>query len=115
MKYFKPSEFVCRCCGKGKLQESTLEKLDKAREVAGTPFYINSGFRCEAHNRSVGGVKESSHTRGYAVDIRINVDTSAQIIEALKESGFNRIGVASNFVHVDDDPDKPTNVTWKYK
>ena len=34
------------------------------------PLIINSGFRTEAVNKAVGGVKESNHLSGCAVDIR---------------------------------------------
>lgn len=32
---------------------------------------INSGLRCEAHSKKVGGAKESQHMKGTAADIRI--------------------------------------------
>ena len=114
MKYFKPSEFVCKCCGRGELQPSTIEKMDMAREIAGIPFYVNSAFRCEAHNRAVGGKQNSAHTRGYAVDIKCNRETKKVILEAVKQAGFRRIGLASNFIHVDDDPSLHSPTTWTY-
>ena len=53
----------------GKMNKEFLFKLDEARMLAGTPFKITSGYRTEAHNKKVGGVKGSSHTKGCAVDI----------------------------------------------
>ena len=35
------------------------------------PIIINSGYRSEAVNKAVGGVKGSNHLTGYAVDIRV--------------------------------------------
>lgn len=97
------------------MQNSTLVKLAKARELAGIPFVISSGYRTEAHNYKVGGVLKSAHTRGYAVDIAAeNGRARLLMIEALLKAGFNRIGVAKSFVHVDDDPDKPSKVMWTY-
>jgi uncharacterized protein YcbK (DUF882 family) len=34
------------------------------------PIFINSGFRSEAVNKAIGGVKGSTHLTGCAVDIR---------------------------------------------
>lgn len=114
MKYFKESEFACKCCGVSKMQDSTTQMADAAREKAGIPFYINSGYRCEAHNRAVGGKQDSAHTKGYAFDVRINEDTKATILGALKTVGFKRIGIASNFIHVDNDPSLPSPANWVY-
>jgi hypothetical protein len=30
------------------------------------------------------------------------------------EAGFNRIGISSTFIHVDNDPSKPEDVIWLY-
>jgi hypothetical protein len=30
------------------------------------------------------------------------------------EAGFNRIGIAPTFIHVDNDPSKPEDVIWLY-
>ena len=43
--------------------------LEPARILVG-PIIINSGFRCEAVNRKVGGVHNSQHLIGQAADIR---------------------------------------------
>ena len=43
--------------------------LEPARLIV-DPIIINSGFRCEAVNRQVGGVKNSQHLIGQAADIR---------------------------------------------
>ena len=45
--------------------------LEPARLIVG-PIIINSGFRSEAVNRQVGGVKNSQHLIGQAADIRPN-------------------------------------------
>ena len=43
--------------------------LEPARFLVG-PIIVTSGFRCEAVNRKVGGVKNSQHLVGQAADIR---------------------------------------------
>ena|SRR3990167_3029418 len=117
MLHFKIQEFDSPDKpGSGKnMQKSTLEMLDKARGLADIPFVINSGFRTDVHNRRVGGVDSSAHTGGYAVDIKATEGRQRFIIlRALMGVGFNRLGIASTFIHVDNDPEKPENVLWKY-
>lgn len=117
MKFFKEEEFRCKCgCGRAEMMPSTLDKLDKAREIANTPFKITSGFRCKGHNEAVGGKSEGAHTSGYAIDIAASTSPSRYaIMKALLEVGFTRIGIGSNFIHADDDPSKPSEVMWEYQ
>ena len=98
-----------------------LDMLDDARAIAGIPFKINSGYRSEQHNEKVGGKlktpssKGSSHMYGLAADISVkNSLDRFTIIDALIEAGFNRIGIANSFIHVDSDPDKSQYVIWTY-
>lgn len=116
MKYFKPEEFKCKCgCDRNEMMPTTLEKLDKARELAGVPFKITSGYRCEAHNKVVGGKSESAHTQGYAVDIEASMSPSRYaILKALLAVGFTRIGIGKTFIHADDAPMLPQKVIWEY-
>lgn len=115
IRYFKPEEFKCPCCGECKIHKDLVVSLDMAREMAGIPFVITSGFRCEKHNREVGGKPDSAHLKGWAVDIKATDSrTRYKIITALINCGFNRIGIAKNFIHADKDPDKPKEVIWVY-
>lgn len=100
--------------GTGTLMDATfLSMIDEARTTANIPFKINSGFRTEKHNKKVGGVKGSSHTRGFAADIKC-VDSNSRfiILSALISVGFNRIGIYKTFIHCDIDNDKPRNMIW---
>jgi uncharacterized protein YcbK (DUF882 family) len=117
MKYFKLSEFDSPdLVGSGEaMDKEFLSKLDQARSLAGVPFKITSGYRSEAHNRKVGGVSGSSHTKGLAADIACTDSVKRhKIITSLLKAGFTRIGIAKTFIHVDNDPSKPANVTWLY-
>jgi uncharacterized protein YcbK (DUF882 family) len=117
LKHFKLSEFDSPDLpGSGeKMSRKFLKMLDEAREIADTPFVINSGYRTDSHNNYVGGKSNSSHLKGMAVDIRCHDDASrSKIIEALIKVGFNRIGVAKTFIHVDNDPQKNSNRIWVY-
>ena len=44
--------------------------LEPARKAIDCPIIVNSGFRSEAVNRRVGGVRNSQHLLGQAADIR---------------------------------------------
>lgn len=112
-KHFKFSEFACKCgCGENKISHEFVKKLDACREEAGVPFLITSGYRCVKHNKKVGGVADSSHTRGYAADIAFGRNMTV-ILGACRKH-FKRVGVYKNknFVHVDIDPDK-TDAVWQ--
>ena len=92
-----------------------LQKLDNAREIAGIPFKINSGYRSREHNKKVGGKPKSSHLVGKAVDIAYSNSRERWIIvTGLQEAGFNRLGIAKGFVHADTDETKTPNVIWTY-
>ena len=117
MRYFQPSEFACKCgrCGGGadRMVSDLLDRLDEARAMAGIPFVISSGYRCPAHNKVVGGVADSAHTRGYAADIRCtDSHTRFAVLRALLEVGFRRIELAPTWIHVDCDPAKPRDVAF---
>ena len=117
MKYFKYSEFDSPdLLGSGlKMDKVTLEKLDRCRGLADIPFIITSGVRTIAHNKKCGGVSDSSHLKGYAVDIRCsNSSDRFKIINSALEVGFTRIGISSNFIHLDYDPYKVSQVIWTY-
>lgn len=45
--------------------------LDPLREAYGEAITVNSGYRCPALNKAVGGVKSSQHQTGEAADITV--------------------------------------------
>lgn len=45
--------------------------LDPLREAWGGPIHVNSGYRCRALNKAVGGAAGSQHMRGEAADITV--------------------------------------------
>ena len=114
MKYFKENEVTCKDnCGMT-IKDDLKILLDTLRENIGMPLSINSGARCPEHNKKVGASPTSSHTKGLAVDIRANSDlTKAKIIHYATKLGFNRIGIAKTFIHLDIDKSKSPAV-WDY-
>lgn len=122
LKYFKLSEFDCPFEeGSGsKMNYTFLEKLDKARGLAGIPFKITSGYRTKEYNedlirRNYKASKNSSHLKALASDISVKDSKSRFIVfNSLLLAGFTRIGIADTFIHVDLDTDKTQNVIWTY-
>ena len=51
------------------LEQLVDNVLDPLREKYGKPIRVNSGYRCEALNKAVGGAKTSQHLTGLAADI----------------------------------------------
>lgn len=114
IRHFSPGEF-----GEGEpgveIDKTLVEMLDAAREIAGTPFRINSGLRTKQRNAEVGGAENSAHLTGHAVDIAAS--SSAQrfaIVNAALAVGFKRVGIAKTFVHLDTHPTHPQPSIWLY-
>ena len=60
--------------------------LEVLRERAGGPIRINSGYRSPQLNRKIGGVKNSNHLTGCAVDIRVTgMEQAKQYAEILRK------------------------------
>jgi hypothetical protein len=56
-----------------------LMLLEKIRGVLGRPVAVESGFRCVAVNRAVGGSDTSQHTKGQAADIRTKIMSNYEL------------------------------------
>lgn len=107
-KYFRPSEIVG-------LKPELVAKLDEARGIAGVPFVIGSGLRSPDRNEVVGGVENSAHLTGEAVDIRCPYSVNRlKMIKAFLQVGFTRIGIGKDFIHVDISKTLPDDVCWTY-
>ena len=105
-KYFTEKEVIG-------LDSTLCKMLDLARDHAGIPFIITSGKRSIEHNKEVGGVADSSHISGLAVDIRAGDDTTrAKVLMGLIKAGFQRIGIYSSHIHADIDTSKKNPVVW---
>ncbi len=109
---FNLSEFECSCCKQVKLDSELLKRLQAIRTQTGLPLRINSGYRCPAHNRKVGGSSGSQHMMGKAADIVIVGMPIAQQ-QRICEQHFagQGIGKANTFTHVDV---RGSHARWSY-
>ena len=79
--------------------------LEPARLIVG-PIIINSGFRCEAVNRKVGGVRNSQHLIGQAADIRPrDPDQFQRLVDFLRHHDLtDQLLTGSNWLHISWNP-----------
>lgn len=69
IKYFKKSEFTCKCgCNLNNIDINLVKILDEIRTHFNKPVIITSGTRCTKHNKNVGGKSYSRHLIGKAAD-----------------------------------------------
>lgn len=63
--------------------------LDPIREAWGKSLHVNSGYRCPALNKAVGGKSTSQHLKGEAADITTGSKAdNKKLFEMIKESGL---------------------------
>jgi lysozyme family protein len=120
LRHFQPSDFLTKGGAnvKNGLNErppralwpnvvKLVEVLDELRERLGHPIVLNSVYRGEAYNRSVGGASGSQHKKFCAGDFRVigfgrPADWASALRKMRAEKFFQGgIGVYETFVHVD--------------
>lgn len=70
------------------LLELIVYCLQPIRDKLNKPMIISSGYRCEELNNKIGGVKNSQHTKGQAVDFKVNGMTAREVIDFIVDNGF---------------------------
>lgn len=109
IKHFRRVEFKCRCgniyCNgyPAEPQEKLVRVADKVREHFGATATVSSGLRCTQHNANVGGVSNSRHLTGKAMDFCISGKTASQVLAYVQQQSDIRYSYAidSQFVHMD--------------
>lgn len=102
---FTQDEFACPCCGQAEVDRHLVFQLQKLRNSFGLPIVITSGYRCEAHNRAVGGSERSQHLLGKAVDIATSHlpghEKHRLLTFIFRMNTFTGVGVGGGKLHVD--------------
>lgn len=89
IEFFTEEEFRCKCGGRycsgypARMREEVVRICDNARRYFGRPGHIVSGLRCRTWNTIQGGVGNSQHLYGEAVDLRIEGITSDELMAFL--------------------------------
>lgn len=95
-KHFKLSEIHCHgkgCCDKTKLDVNVVKIAEKMRCALGVPITIESGYRCEKHNKAVGGANGSGHCMGTALDLTTAKVSRERLAVLAELCGATRIGI----------------------
>jgi len=118
---FSADELLCPCCTNEYMSDDFMLQLDFARKLADIPFTINSGYRCSNYQQDLKqqGFETaeglSPHEKGVAADILCSdAQERPVILDALRQAGFHRFGLAHTFIHVDDDNERSVNRIWLY-
>jgi hypothetical protein len=109
IKHFKRKEFKCKCgnvyCNgyPAEPQEKLVKVADRVREHFNASATVSSGLRCKQHNANVGGVSNSRHLSGKAMDFCIAGKTAAQVLAYVQKQPEIRYSYAidNRFVHMD--------------
>lgn len=114
LKYFKLSEFDCQQTGENDMQPDFLLMLDALRHECGFSFTITSGYRSPTkHPIETAKAKPGTHGRGLAADIATtDAHERFVIVSNAIKLGFQGIGVARSFIHVDSRKTAPR--VWSY-
>lgn len=116
IQYFTRTECRCKCGGKycngypAEMSETTMRMADEIRRRAGVPLNNNSALRCQRWNAEQGGVANSNHMTGHAIDLapiggNISVSRLQEIAEEVQQEmipGRGGLGKYRWGVHVDD-------------
>ena len=113
--HFQRREFACKCgCGKDNIDPALVQMCETIRNAVGVPICVNSGVRCEKHNKKVGGKQKkkdgtggSFHLYGKAADLSCTLgarklfEAIRNLYDAGKLPGLEYCLLYPTFVHID--------------
>ena len=117
-------KLACAHCGKAELAENFVRKLNVFRFLVDEPVFVTSGYRCPDFQKMLYDEAlanddpdppplTSAHTKGLGVDVWCpDSGMRRKMLIAAEAAGFKRVGIYNNHLHLDDDPDKPSEVYW---
>lgn len=93
--------------------QTLAEGLEEVRKILNNPMSIDSGFRCIALNKAVGGASNSAHTLGFAADFTCPAfGKPLAIVNKIVDSGlkFDQIIQEGTWVHISFAPAMRRNI-----
>lgn len=111
-KNFELKEIKCKCGGKycngfpTGFSYELLSQLQNIRDHFGRAVIITSALRCSTHNKNVGGVKNSKHTQGKAVDFYVKGVSYSKLKSYVNTLPYNNYtyNVSGSVMHHDINP-----------
>lgn len=107
-KYFSDSETTCHDdCGQNIIDENLITMADELREHIGKPMIVHCVNRCRTHNKDVGGVSNSLHVRGMAMDFHVAGLSNRKLKKICKKLWKNKyilnggLGIYKWGIHID--------------
>ncbi len=100
---FNLREFISPDTNEVKIDYRLVVICERLRRELDTPITITSGYRTKAHNKRVGGNKDSYHMKGLAVDmVAKEVSLRKLFIKATKIKGVGGLGwYQDSHIHID--------------
>jgi len=104
--HFRRAEFRCPCgtCGgfPAEPEEALVRLAEQVRASFDAPVLISSGVRCVEHNVAVGGVKNSRHLLGKAMDFRVQDVTGEKVLTLVRTLPIRyAYRIDDRYVHMD--------------
>lgn len=112
IQYFTREEFRCKCGGQycdgypSEMQEAVVKIADAARAHFGRPAHVISGLRCKQWNAHEGGVANSQHMYGEAIDLRIDGVSAEELRQFVSTQPGHRWSYCINSTNVHFDINK---------
>ena len=109
IQHFTREEFECHCGGKycngypAEPAKRLIQVADRVREHFGAPAIVSSGVRCKTHNAIVGGISNSRHLTGKAMDFCVTGKSAELVLAYVKQQPEINFAYAidSEYVHMD--------------
>jgi|AntAceMinimDraft_13_1070369.scaffolds.fasta_scaffold00150_4 hypothetical protein len=99
------SEIDCKCdratCTHTLFTADNYDSFKMTRLDYGSPIYITSGYRCNQHNKAIGGVPRSNHALGDGLDL-VPSDGDLDFLEDVARDHYEFVLRYETFIHCDN-------------
>ncbi len=95
ISYFTREENMCHCnkvyCDgyPNEMKHALMKAADEVRKTIGVPIICTSGVRCPQHNKNVGGVDNSKHLTGNALDCYAPSVSGEELLNVFYSKGIS--------------------------